>query len=385
MVIRAVVIIIVAAASVLSADWKPITPEMLSLTKPKLDPSADAEAIFWEAWVSDALEGGQSLTHRVVNYKRIKLYNERGVKEWGEVSIPYAPAEGLTISEIVARTILPDGTIVNVPGSAVFDSTLVKKGRLNVKVKKFTFPRLAAGAIIEFQYIQNFTNHLPRYTRLDAQLEIPAWEITYYVKPMSSDYVAFNMRSFPFNCRPSAWARAKTHGLREGYVFTTLTDMPAFVEEPLMPHEEESKAWILIYYSAALPETGAAYWRVLGQKINEQFRRDIKVSGEIKALAAELTAQLPTVEQKATALATYCQNSIGNVDYNAGSMTSEQREHYRKKLFKPEYNSADTLKHKLGTAGDIAGVFYALAQAAGLNPAYVRSSTAMGACYGRSF
>lgn len=378
MLTRIVLLTMVAAASALSADWKPVTPEMLSLAKPKLDPNADAEAMFWEAWVSDALEGGQSLTHRVVNYKRIKLYNERGVKQWGEVSIPYSPSAGWTIFDIQARTILPDGTIANVPGSAVFDSTAVKKGRMDLKVKKFAFPRLTPGAIIEFQYTDTFTNHLPRYTKLEAQLEIPAWEITYYVKPMSSQYVAFNMRSFNFNCRHSPWAPAKANGLREGYMFATLTDMPAFVEEPLMPDEEDAKAWILIYYSAAFPETGPAYWRVLGQKIHEQFRRDIRVNGEIKALAAELTAAAQTIEQKATALATFCQNSIGNVDYNAGTMTSEQRERYVKKLSKADYSSADTLKHKLGNSEDIIGLFYALAQAAGLNPAYVRSSTARG-------
>ena len=378
MVTRVAVLTIVASASVLSADWRPVTPEMLSLSKPKLDPAADAEAMFWEAWVSDTLEGGQSITHRVINYKRIKIYNERGAKEWGDVAIPYSHAAGLTISDIQARTILPDGSVVPVPGSSIFDTTAIKKGRVELKVKKFTFPRLAPGAIVEFQYTENYTNHLPRYTKLEAQLEIPAWEITYYVKPLTSQFVAFNMRSFPFNCRHTPWAPARAHGLREGYMVATLNDMPAFIEEPLMPDEEDAKAWILVYYSAALPETGAAYWKVQGQKINEAFRRDVRVNGEIKALVAELTAQLTTVEQKATALARYCQNSIGNVDFRAGGVTAEQRERYRKKLFKPDYSSTDTLKNKLGTTEDIIILFYALAQAAGLNPAYVRSSTARG-------
>src|SRR5260221_4954049 len=136
-----------------AVDWKPITPEMLALKPPKLDPRADAEAIFWEARVNDTVESGAYGTHRTYNYKRIKLYNDRAVKRWGDVEIHYISGMKMTLSDIRARTILPDGSIYDVPDSAIFDSTVTKSGRKALKVKKFAFPKLTPGAIIEFQYV----------------------------------------------------------------------------------------------------------------------------------------------------------------------------------------------------------------------------------------
>src|SRR5436309_1652508 len=40
-----------------SMDWKPIDPADLAQTAPKVEKDADAEAIFWEVWVSDGIRG----------------------------------------------------------------------------------------------------------------------------------------------------------------------------------------------------------------------------------------------------------------------------------------------------------------------------------------
>ena len=70
-----------AAAHALAVEtvWKPVTPEILALKAPKIDPKADAEAIFWESWVEDYAQGGYA-QHRSENYIRIKLYNARAVE-----------------------------------------------------------------------------------------------------------------------------------------------------------------------------------------------------------------------------------------------------------------------------------------------------------------
>ena len=161
----------------------------------------------------------------------------------------------------------------------------------------------------------------------------------------------------------------------QGYVVTRVNSVPAFVAEPHMPAERELRAWILLYYSERADEKAEKYWRAAGKQMAETFRKDVKTGGEIKVLATELTNGKQSVAEKADALSIYCQTKIGNVNYNAEGMTSEDRDRYHKKLFKPEYNANDTLKNKLGTRGDIVTLFYSLAQAAGLNPAYVRASS----------
>ena len=383
--IRVIFILLLSVTLCPATDWQPVSPDLLALKTPKLDPHADAEAIFREARVKDSFTSGAYATHRVTNYKRIKLFTDRGVERWGNVEIPYYSNMRMSIADVKARTILSNGTITEVPGNTIFDTTVTKVGRVKVKVKKFAFPQLAPGAIIEYQYTEIYTEFLPQYITLPVQFEIPAWEVIYYVKPLVSSYFPYQMRYYPFNCAPSPWTESTGSVRQKGYMVTRVRDVPAHVEEPRSGADDDIKAWILLYYTASSQEKSEKYWRSLGRTLLDEFKRDVKVNAEVKALAAELTAAAETVEQKANALATYCQTKIGNVTYNAEGMTGESRDHYYKKLYKPEYNSNDTLKYKLGTSTDIIALFFALAQAAGLDPSYVRSGSANGAAFRADF
>jgi hypothetical protein len=64
----------------LGLDWKPVPPEDLSLKVPRVDPSADAEALFWEMWVADAAANNQYPYTVYTHYIRIKIFNDRGAK-----------------------------------------------------------------------------------------------------------------------------------------------------------------------------------------------------------------------------------------------------------------------------------------------------------------
>ena len=70
--IRVILILLLSVTLCPAIDWQPVSPDLLALKTPKLDPNADAEAIFWEARVNDSFTSGAYATHRVTNYKRIK-------------------------------------------------------------------------------------------------------------------------------------------------------------------------------------------------------------------------------------------------------------------------------------------------------------------------
>ena len=38
----------------MGADWRPVFPEELKRARPKVDPAADAEAIFWDVKIEDS-------------------------------------------------------------------------------------------------------------------------------------------------------------------------------------------------------------------------------------------------------------------------------------------------------------------------------------------
>lgn len=69
---------------------------------------------------------------------RIKIFTERGKDRHGKVDI--ASAGRTKITDIVGRTIKPDGTIVELEKNAVFDRVLVQAEGIKVRAKSFAMP-----------------------------------------------------------------------------------------------------------------------------------------------------------------------------------------------------------------------------------------------------
>src|SRR5215470_5997615 len=98
--------------------WKPIDPAHVALKAPAVEKDADAEAIFWEVYFRDELNGSDP--RKVFsNYIRIKIFSQRGVENHSKVDIFYSNRGG--VRDIAARTIKPDGSIVEMKKDAVFD------------------------------------------------------------------------------------------------------------------------------------------------------------------------------------------------------------------------------------------------------------------------
>jgi hypothetical protein len=365
-------------------DWKPVTPEILALKAPKIDPKADAEAIFWEVWVEDTTQGGYPV-HRQENYVRIKLFNARAVEKWGDVEVPYFAEFNMTIADFKGRVIKPNGNVIDVKGNQVKESVKAKSKTINLRQKSFAFPNLEPGDIIEYQYTEVISERLLRYLKLPMQLSVPVWEVTYNVKPISRDLISESMKAYPFNYQASNWEPVKQIGTRQGFVSTGAKNMAAFVEEPSMPSEDDVKAWMMIYYSENGQEKPDKYWPSLGRKLRDTFNHDVKINGEIKALAAQVTAGKNTIQEKAEALSIYCQSEIKNVNYRAAGVTNEIADNYYKKLRKDTYNSGDTLKNKIGDSSDVRALFFALAEAAGLQPVWMAVGTSDGALFRADF
>ena len=375
------------ASTVFAAEtnWRPIPPEILSSKTPKIDPQADAECLFWDSWVEDYTQGGYA-QHRTENYIRIKLYNARAIETWGDVKIEYPSSIGATISDFKGRVVKTDGSIVEVKGNQAKDTTVLKAGKLNIRAKSFAFPGLQPGDIIEYKYIENVSGGYFRYVRLPMQMEIPAWEITRNVRPLYYPSFSDRMTSYPFNIDFKGWREVTGVAGRSDFVRTSVQDMPAFVREPQMPDEDDVRGWILIFYveGERKPEK---YWPSLGRKLNDEFRKGVKVNNEIKKIAAEVAGPVNSAVGKAKALAFYCQTQIRNVAFEADGMKAQDRDDFFKTKLKDDdvYTSADALKHKIGRPQDIRLLFFALAEAAGLNPVFAVSSSTDGPLFHAAF
>ena len=341
--------------------WAPVQPAHLAAQSPRIDPDADAEAVFWRTWVTDQMIGGRQPQNVKEQYIRIKIFTERGVQEHATIDLLSASDE-IRIGDLRARTIKSDGRIVEVPGRSIFERTVSRAGGVKVRNKSFSMPGVEPGDLIEYQWKQYRDDYFSQYSRLYVQRDIPSWEVSYHVKPSEFAWrrLGFLMAFQVFNVR--------SEGFREtpgGWQSITVPDVPAFKREARMPPEDNIRSWLLLFYSKKRKFKPDKYWSELGKAIRHEIRNEIKVDGAIKKKAAELTAGLSTPTEKIDRILDYCLNHVKNIQHDRSAVTAEQRLN-----LKPRKKPSDTLKQGMGTGRDIIKLFSALLNAAGIR-AYI--------------
>ena len=335
-------------------SWDPIPESQLSITEPRLDPNANAETIFWKTWLTDRVLGGRQPQSIKEQYLRIKIFNARGVEEHSTIDLVSSKRD-LRIRDLQARTIKPDGRIIELENKNIFERTLVRAGRDKIKMMSFSMPGVEPGDIIEYQWKEYQDNFWNRFNRLYLQMEIPMWSVTYYVNPSeyANDYLHYSMNYQAFNA-----PQEKFEQTPDKFAMVTYQDMPAFKPENNMPPEDQVRSWILLFYSPGGELDPEKYWVKIGKELYEYNSEQMRVDGKIKDKAKELTAGLKTVEEKVDKIYDFCINDIKNYFHDRYGVTRET-------LQKAEVNKkpSDTLKQGMGDGEDINMLFAALLNA----------------------
>jgi hypothetical protein len=329
------------------------------LRKTRWSIRADAEAIFWDIRIEDREQNGDislALTH----YIRVKIFTERGKEDFATVEIPRVGKR--SILDVAARTIKPNGSIIDLKKDAIFDRQLAKTKGVKLRGKSFALPNVEVGDIVEYQYKEVRDNELAQYQRLYFQRDIPAWNITYHLKPLSSPYFPFTMRSMAFQCNHPPFQKEPN-----GFFATTMTNMPAFRREPYSPPEDQLRAWVLIYYEEDKKIDAEKYWKTVGRQDFASFKPLLNAVGLVKRTAAEIVDGIDKPEEKLTALDAFCRSKIRNLSSSAFQLTPEER-----KAIKENHSPADTLKQTAGRDMDVNFLFAALANAAGFDARMAR-------------
>jgi transglutaminase-like putative cysteine protease len=333
-------------------NWRPIDPADLALKAGVVEKDADAEAIFWEVKVADEFEGG-SLRTVFNHYLRIKIFTERGRESQSRIDIPYF--NSWSIKDISARTVKPDGSIVELKKEDVFDRTIVKASGLKIKAKSFAMPAVEPGAIIEYRYREVRNDQLANYLRLQFQRDVPVQLVKYYIKPL--DNPIFGMRAKAFQSEPGPITKEK-----DGYYSTLMRNVPAFHEEARMPPEDSVRPWLLIFYAEDRKVTTEQFWKDLGKSKYDTYKSLMKVNDEVKQATAKAIGDATTPEDKLQRIFEFCRTSIKNVNNDSSGLTAEERS-----KVKENKSPADTLKRGIGNGHDIDMLFGAMANAAGFD------------------
>ena len=199
--------------------WRPVPPDQLQMKTPLVEAEADAEAIFWEVRLDDRKRDKLFYNH----YVRVKIFTERGREKFSKFDIPFM--KGKKVEDVAARVIKPDGTIIELAPSDIFERDIIQYGKIRVRAKSFAVPGIEPGVIVEYRYKETFKGDSAEGERLFFQRDIPIQRATYAVRPYKGIALVYDFHNMP-----------DTNFVEDGdgFYVATLTNVPAFKEEKVI-------------------------------------------------------------------------------------------------------------------------------------------------------
>jgi hypothetical protein len=340
-------------------EWLPITDADNQAKNPVVDKDAGAEVLLSRVHVSDEYLSGGGLQRVLYHYVRVKVFNASAKEKIGTIDLPYREPGGIV--NVAGRTIKPDGTILELDRKTVYKRDLVRSSGLKEKVVSFAMPGVEEGAILEYRWRQSEDDNRFRYLRLPFASDLPVQKITYFIRPLSSEYVASDQMFIKaFNCRPTPVQVDK-----DGWNETTVTNVPAAHDEPYSPSSYNTDAWALLYYRSG-NNNPQKYWNDQAKKVYSDFKTLIKSDADQKAAALKAIADAKTDEEKVEAIIMAVRGRVRNI--GDPEVNVAERDDFIRKLPKDrERNSAEIFKGRLALPSEMNLLVAALAMQAGLD------------------
>lgn len=333
-----------------AVNFQPVSQDELKMTLEPKAPGAPAIILFREVDRDD-----RGLTAHEDVYRRIKILTEEG-RKYADVEIPFFKEEGDVVN-IHARTIRPDGTIVNFEGKA-FNKMIVKARGLKYMAKTFTLPDVQVGCILEYYY----TIDLPEYALVTSRWilsdELFTKSAKFSLNPYVSDYYPLHLRWTWNHLPPGATqpAEAPNHVIN-----LQASDIPAFETEDYMPPENEVKSRVdFIYSEDSFESDPDKYWKKVGKRLNDRLESFIGKRKTMEEAVAGIVSPGDSPEVKLQKIYARVQQ-IRNTSYEAEKTEQEQKRSKEKEL----ENVEAVWKKQYGNGYQLTWLFLALARAAG--------------------
>ena len=366
-----------------SIGFQPISPEELKMTSEPLAPGAPAVILFRQVDRDD-----NGLTSHEDNYYRIKILTEEG-REYSEVKIPCFKERG-NIVGIRARTIRPDGTVVNFEGKVI--EKFIDNGRgLKYWAKTFTLPDVQVGSIIEYYYTEDLseTNIFDSHWILSNELftERAKFSLKPYEaagSPKEREKFVDLADRYGTSGRPLQMIpytpegfvnyyhlRWTSQGLPPGttgpkagpdhVIRLEVRNIPAFQTEEFMPPENELKSRVDFVYSRELPTQDVnKFWIKTGKKLNSQLEIFVGKRKSMVHEVEEIVAPNDSPEIKLRKIYARVQQ-MRNTSYEV-QRTEQEEERENEKSAK---TAEDVWKSGYGGRDQLTWLFLALVRAAG--------------------
>lgn len=355
-------------------EWLPITPQDQAFKEVPGNPGAPAIRLYYAHEINDN-------TSSEFVYHRIKILNDKG-KQYADVEIPIFVEEGLflLIKNLKARTIRPDGSIVEFTGKPY--EKIVFKGRGDkLSVKAFTMPEVCVGCIIEYKYeyfyqtppfaIGNstFLARLPFFSSDEWVMQDELYTVKehLYFRPYEGgqfqsmsqvsfewdgakvSHVAFNLKEKP---------KAKGNEVE-----LDMQNVPALEPERYMPPEDNYKPSVVFFYNRRGSSNSVdKEWEELGKDRYDRLETYLSKNRGVKEAAMEAINGENDPVGKLRKLYARAQK-IRNLSYERPRTTEE----LKKENLQRSEGPGDTIARGYGTDQDITLLFIAMARVAGFD------------------
>jgi hypothetical protein len=262
----------IAMGSARAEEWLAVAPEELQMKSDPKAPAAPAVYLYRQVDRDDTVP-------QETIYQRIKVLTDEGMK-YADVQIPYLRGSE-AIRFIQARTIRPDGTLINFDGE-VYDKPIIKARGVKVQVKSFTLPDVQVGSIVEYRYHRIMTQGWVYNSRWLLSDELFTRHAKFSLTP-SRD---FALRwSWPMGLPPGTEPPKEERGA----IRLETHDIPAFVTEEYMPPEDVVKYRVNFIYDA---DSGASdptkYWKAYGKRRYREVESFIKDRRAMERAVAQI-------------------------------------------------------------------------------------------------
>jgi hypothetical protein len=328
--------------------FQPPSPEELRMNGEPLAPGAPAIILYREVNRDDDMRYPHEDT-----YFRIKILTEEGRKN-ASIEIPFFK-QGEDIIHIQARTIQPDGLIVNFDGQ-VIERSVAKSRDEQLLAKSFDLPDVRVGSIIEYSYTDSFPVNSFHTSNWILNQHLFTKHARFSLKPSGIRAIRWSWQGLQPGSEP--------HQDRNGdhIIRMEVANIPAFQSEDFAPPENELKSRVDFHYENELyAQDQDTYWKKVNKAGDEYLEFFIGKRKAMEQAVGEIVAPTDPPEAKLRKIYDRVQ-ILRNTSYEE----TKTRQEWKRDKDKIAENVGDVWKRGYGTGVQLTWLFLALVRAAGL-------------------
>lgn len=346
--------------------WEPVRDADRQMPAGTVDPNAGAEALFLKIRLEDVFDG-QDLKSVLDQYIRIKVFSEADAQRLTAVRIPHG-TRGVRVTDVAARTILADGTVLDVAARDMKDIRIARREGREWKAMSFAMPRVGPGTIVEYRWRETRFDVLADGITIDVQRDVPIRKAEIDIKPLQlSDW---RLQIMPFSLSANVPAESVL-----GWYRCTAENVRALPDEPYAPPGRRQRGFVFAYYLRTDVTDQDSYWGAFSGRLAREVDENVGARDEVAALTKSIVAGATADSVKLQRLVRWCRREVRDLSFD--EFMARRRRNREPKI-------SDLLEARAATDLEAAVVLVAMAKAAGLRASLVLLESRSGLPYRKS-